>query len=405
VTVSWKNIEAAAEAIRGGVVETPWVQSRVLSQMSGAEVGLKLENLQFTGSFKDRGALFKLLSLTPAERARGVIAMSAGNHAQAVAYHAQRLGISAVIVMPRFTPSVKTERTRGFGAEVILRGDSVAEAGTLAAEIGARRNLVFIHPYDDPRVIAGQGTIALEMLGAAPDLQILVVPIGGGGLIAGIAVAAKALRPDIEIVGVETSRFPSMLCALQEKEPRFGLFSIADGIAVKSAGRFTLPIVRKQVDEILLVDEADIEQAVLLLLEVEKTVAEGAGAAGLAALLRYPERFSRRKVGLVISGGNIDLPILSSIIQRGLVRSARLVRLVLRMRDAPGELAKAAKCIGDMGANVVQVSHQRIFTELPVQATEVVFVLQTRGPDHLEAVVDALEKEGYRVSIQGVQQD
>ncbi len=371
--------------------------------MCGAEVGLKLENLQFTGSFKDRGALVKLLSLTPSERARGVIAMSAGNHGQAVAYHAQRLGVSAVIVMPRFTPSVKTEQTRGFGAEVILQGDTVAEAGVLAREIAAERNLVFVHPYDDPQVIAGQGTIALEMLNAAPDLEVLVVPIGGGGLIGGIAVAAKALRPAIEIVGVEAARFPSMRCALRDEEARCGSFSIADGIAVKSPGRLTLPIVRKHVDDILLVDEADMEQAVLLLLEVEKTVVEGAGAAGLAALHRYRERFSGRRVGLVISGGNIDLPILSSIIQRGLVRSARLARLVLQIRDVPGELAKAAKCIGDTGANVVQVSHQRIFTELPVQATELVFVLQTRGRDHLEAVVDALDKAGYRVSVEGVQ--
>ena len=389
--------------IRGGVVETPWVESRVLSRLSGARVGLKLENLQFTGSFKDRGALVKLLSLTPAERARGVIAMSAGNHGQAVAYHAQRLGVSAVIVMPCFTPSVKTEKTREFGAEVILRGDTVAEAGALAREIAAERKLVFLHPYDDPRVIAGQGTVAREMLDAAPDLESLVVPIGGGGLIAGIAVAARALRPTIEIVGVEAARFPSMLYALRDQEARCGSFSIADGIAVKSPGRLTLPLVRKHVDDVLLVDEADIEQAVLLLLEVEKTVVEGAGAAGLAALIKHRERFSGRRVGLVISGGNIDLPILSSVIQRGLVRSARLARLVLQIRDVPGELAKAAKCIGDTGANVVQVSHQRIFTELPVQATELVFVLQTRGRDHLEAVVEALENAGYRVSVDGVQ--
>ena len=402
MSVSYTDIQAAAEAIRGGVVETPWVESRVLSRMSGAEVGLKLENLQFTGSFKDRGALVKLLSLTPSERARGVIAMSAGNHGQAVAYHAQRLGVSAVIVMPRFTPSVKTEQTRGFGAEVILRGETLAEAGVLAREIAAERDLVFLHPYDDPQVIAGQGTIALEMLNAAPDLEVLVVPIGGGGLIAGIAVAAKALRPAIEIVGVEAARFPSMSCALRDEEARCGSFSIADGIAVKLPGRLTLPIVRKLVDEVLLVDEADMEQAVLLLLEVEKTVVEGAGAAGLAALRRYRDRFSGRRVGLVISGGNIDLPILSSIIQRGLVRSARLARLVLQIRDVPGELGKAAKCIGDTGANVVQVSHQRIFTELPVQATELVFVLQTRGRDHLEAVVVALDKAGYRVRVEGV---
>jgi threonine dehydratase len=399
MTVNRKDIEAAAEVLRGNVVETPCVRSRVLSELTGADVTLKLENLQFTGSFKDRGALVKLLSLAPRERARGVIAMSAGNHAQSVAYHAQRLGIPAVIVMPRFTPSVKLEHTRGFGAEVILHGDSVADAGAMARRIAAERELVFVHPYDDPHVIAGQGTIGLEMLAQAPELEILLVPVGGGGLISGIATAAKALLPQIRVVGVETTRFPSMLQALRGQEPHFGPFSIAEGIAVKQPGRLTLSLCRERVDEILLVDEAEIEEAILLLLEVEKTVAEGAGAVGLAALLKYREQFLRRRVGLVISGGNIDLPILASVIQRGLVRSGRLARLRLGLRDVPGELAKAAAIIGDTGANVVQVLHQRVFTELPVQATEVQFTLQTRGPDHIQTVVSALRRAGYEVSL------
>jgi threonine dehydratase len=395
--VTLQRIHRAAEKLKGQVIASPCVHSATLSAITGARVVLKLENLQFTGSFKDRGAYVKLIALSPAERAGGVIAMSAGNHAQAVAYHAQRLGIPAVIVMPRFTPNVKVEHTRAFGAEVILQGEGVAEAGDYAAKIAEDRGLIFIHPYDDPDVIAGQGTIGLEMLSADSELDILVVPVGGGGLISGIAVAAKGLREDIEVVGVETERYPAMLRALEGHPPQFGAYTIADGIAVKRPGSQTLPIIRRFVDRILLVDEAEIEAAVLLLLEVEKTVAEGAGAVPLAALIRYPQQFANKKVGLVISGGNIDLPILASIIQRGLVRSGRLVRLTLEIRDLPGELAKAASLIGDAGANIVQVLHQRIFTELPVQNTEVQFVLQTRGPDHLVELANALRSAGYRL--------
>jgi threonine dehydratase len=397
--VTLKEIRSAAGQIRGSIVDTPCVPSRRLSEITGAEVRLKLENLQSTGSFKVRGALVKMLSLTSEERQRGVVAMSAGNHAQAVAFHAQRLGIPAVIVMPCFTPSVKQEQTRRFGAEVILHGESVSEAGTLAQQIGAERNLVFLHPYDDPRIIAGQGTIGLEIMEKESDLDDLVVPIGGGGLISGIATAAKALKPDVRVIGVETARFPSMRCALAGEQPRFGRFSIAEGIAIKVPGEHTLPIVRERVDDILLVEEELIEKSVLLLLEVEKTVTEGAGAVGLAALLAYPERFAGRKVGIVISGGNIDLPILSSIIQRGLVHTGRLVRLSVEIRDVPGELAKAAQCVADNGANVVQVNHQRIFTELPVQSTELQFVLQTRGPEHVREIVAALERMGYRALV------
>jgi threonine dehydratase len=398
-TVTLGAVRRAADILRGQVADTPCVHSATLSAITGARVTLKLENLQFTGSFKDRGAFIKLNALSPEERARGVIAMSAGNHAQAVAYHARNLGIPAVIVMPRFTPNVKVGHTRAYGAEVVLHGEGVAEAGERAEEIAADRGLVFVHPYDDPEVIAGQGTVGLEMLTADPTLEVLLVPVGGGGLISGIAIAAKGLRPDIEVIGVESERFPAMLRALEGQTPEFGPYTIADGIAVKRPGTRTLAVIRRLVDRILLVDEADIEASVLLLLEVEKTVAEGAGAVPLAALIRYREQFAGRRVGLLVSGGNIDLPVLSSIIQRGLVRSGRLVRLTLEIRDLPGELAKAAALVGDAGANIVQVLHQRIFTELPVQNTELQFVLQTRGPEHLDALTTALRAAGYRLRL------
>jgi threonine dehydratase len=398
--ITLSDIRRAARMLGGHILATPCVQSATLSEITGAQVVLKLENLQFTGSFKDRGAYLKLRSLTPEQRARGVIAMSAGNHAQAVAYHARNLGIPAVIVMPRFTPNVKVEHTRAFGAEVVLHGEGVAEAGERAAEIAAERELIFVHPYDDPLVIAGQGTIGLEMLDSAPDLEVILVPVGGGGLISGIATAAKGLRPNIEIVGVETERFPSMLRALDGIEGEAGPYTIADGIAVTEPGKHTLPIIRERVDRILLVNETDIEAAVLLLLEIEKTVAEGAGAVPLAAISRYAGQFADKKVGLVISGGNIDLPVLSSIIQRGLVKTGRLVRLTVAVRDLPGELAKVASLLGDTGANIVQVLHQRIFTELPLQTTEIQCVLQTRGPEHLEELMAVLGEAGYSYRIE-----
>lgn len=399
--VDLAGVRRAAPMLAGQIVETPCVRSRTLSELTGAEVTLKLENLQFTGSFKDRGALVRLAALGPAQHARGVVAMSAGNHAQSVAYHAQRLGIPAVIVMPRFTPNVKVEHTRAFGAEVVLYGETLSEAAVRAQALAAARGLTFVHPYDDPLVIAGQGTVALEMLAAAPDLEVLVVPVGGGGLIAGMAVAAKAIRPEIQVYGVQSARYPTMRAALRGETPECGPYTIAEGIAVKEPGRNTLALIRRLADDVLLADEADLERAVLLLLEVEKTVAEGAGAAPLAALCRYPERFAGRRVGLVISGGNIDLPVLASVIQRGLVRSRRLARLTLELRDVPGELAKAAALLGRLGANVVQVLHQRIFTELPLQTTEVQFVLQTRGPGHLDEVIAGLASAGYRLRLDG----
>ncbi len=404
MNVTLDDIRAAAEAIRGSVVETPCMQSQKLSEITGAELSLKLENLQFTGSFKDRGALVRLLALTDAERARGVIAMSAGNHAQAVAYHAQRLGITATIVMPRYTPNIKTEHTRHFGAEVILHGETLAEAEELTRQLSKERGLILVHPYDDPYVIAGQGTIALEMLDACPDLEVLIIPIGGGGLIAGNAIAAKAIKPGIEIIGVETRRFPSMQQALAGKPPECGTTTLADGIAVKIPGKLTLPVVRDLVDRIELVDEADIEAAVLLMMEAEKLVAEGAGATGLAALLASSESLAGRKVGLVISGGNIDLPILSSIIQRGLVHSGRLVRIHVNMRDVPGMLAEVSACIGKTGANIVQVLHQRTFTTLPVQFVLVEFMLQTRGLEHVREIMATLDDAGYKTQMSEIMQ-
>jgi len=399
MTVTLQDVRDAAQAIHGQVERTPCTHSRTLSQITGAEVFLKFENLQFTAAFKERGALNKLLSLDSEQRRSGVITMSAGNHAQAVAYHAQRLGIPATIVMPRFTPNVKVEHTRAFGAEVVLHGDTFDDAGVYARKLAADRGLFLVHPYDDEQVIAGQGTIALEMLAEMPGLDVLVVPIGGGGLIAGNAVAAKGALPEIEIVGVQTERFPSMYQALAGEPIRCGVSTIAEGIAVKEPGRITREIVRRLVSAILLVGETDIEEAVLLLLEVEKSVVEGAGAAGLAALLRNRDRFAGKRVGLVLSGGNIDMMVLSSIIQRGLVRSRRLVRLRVGLRDVPGALAEITRLIGEANANIVQVQHHRAFTDQPLQVAEVEFVLQTRGPQHLRRVVDDLKEAGYEVDL------
>lgn len=388
------DVRRAADAIRGSVAVTPAAHSRTLSTITGAEVVLKFENHQFTASFKERGALVKLLALATEERADGVLAVSAGNHALAVAHHAARLGIPAVIVMPRFTPSVKVEHTRGFGAEVILHGTGFDEAAAFGEALAAERGLVPVHPYDDEHVIAGQGTVGLELLASHPDLDVLVVPIGGGGLAAGVAVAAKALRSEIRIVGVQSERFPAMRQALAGAPIRCGTSTIADGIAVKRPGTLTLPLVRALVDDVVLVGEAHLEEAVLLLLEVEKTVVEGAGAAGLAALLAHRARFAGRRVGVVLSGGNIDPAVLSSIILRGLVRTGRLVRLRVELPDVPGALADAARLIGDAGANIVEVVHQRAFATLPVRVAEVEFVLETRGADHVREVVAALAQGG-----------
>ncbi|HUX26252.1 MAG TPA: threonine ammonia-lyase [Burkholderiales bacterium] len=401
MSVTAKSIRNAAALLAGNVVDTPCLYSRTLSEITGAEVYLKFENLQFTASFKERGALVKLLSLASAERAAGVLAVSAGNHAQGVAYHAKRLGLHAVIVMPRHTPHVKVEHTRAFGAEVILAGDNFDEAKAQGLALAAERGLTLVHPYDDERVISGQGTVALEMLAREPQLEILVVPVGGGGLIAGMAVAAKAVKPELELYGVETENFPSMYCALRGEAPRFAANTIADGIAVKQPGALTLPIVRELARGVLLVGEGEIEHAIVLLLEIEKTVVEGAGAAGLAALLAHPEHFRGKRTGIVLSGGNIDPLMLSVIIERGMVRAGRLTRLTVELRDLPGALATVTACLAQVNANIEEVHHQRAFTNLPLQTAEVDFVLQTRSREHVEEIIRALHAAGFAARSHG----
>ena len=399
--VGLKDIQEAAELLRGHVLDTPCLHSKTLSEVTGAQVWIKFENLQFTASFKERGALVKLASLTAEQRRNGVIAASAGNHAQGVAYHAKRLGIHAVIVMPRYTPSVKVERTRAFGAEVLLAGDGFDDAKTHALELAPSLGLEFIHPYDDPHVIAGQGTVALEMLACEPGLDTLVVPLGGGGLITGMALAARALKPDIEVIGVQSSRFPAVSAAYRGEEPEFGSATIADGIAVREPGAFIRQHARELLSDVLLVDEGDIEEAIVMLLEVEKTVAEGAAAVTLAALLRYRERFAGRRAGLVLTGGNIDPLILAFIMERGLARSGRLARITVELRDLPGALAQVTSKLAALGANIEEVHHQRTFTHLPLQSAEVEFVVQTRNHDHVKELLAELSAAGLRPRLHG----
>jgi len=395
MSITYRDIEKAADQIKGVLVRTPCSVSQTLSAITGAEIYLKFENLQFTAAFKERGALVKLMSLTPEERQQGVIAMSAGNHAQAVAYHAKRLGIKATIVMPRFTPHVKVERTRATGARVILEGDGFDDTRAFTLTYAQEHDLLLVHPYDDPLVIAGQGTVALEMLEDHPDLDSLIIPIGGGGLIAGCAIAAKHINPAIEIIGVETAQFPSMYQTIQGMEIQCGHRTMADGIAVKQPGHFSVDIVRRLVDDILLVEENQIEEAVLHLLEVEKTVVEGAGAVGLAAVYAHQNLFRDKKAGIILSGGNIDLTILSTIIERGLVRTGRLTRLKVELRDVPGGLAEITNCLAETGANVVEIHHHRSFVNIPLQSVEVEFVIQTRGLKHVTSVIKALDNIGY----------
>lgn len=396
------SIQTARENLRGQVLKTPFTLSRTLSDIFGAEIWLKFENLQFTASFKERGALNRMLTLSEAERATGVIAVSAGNHAQGVAYHAQRMGVPAVIVMPRFTPTVKVANTRRFGAEVVLAGDTFDDAKARGYELAQERGLIMIHPYDDEAVIAGQGTVGLEMLEDQSQLDTLVVAIGGGGLISGIATAAKALKPGIEIVGVQTERFPSMYAALKGVTMPQGPYTIAEGIAVKSPGDITREVAGRLVDRIELVSESDIEHAIVVLLEIEKSVVEGAGAAGLAALLRAQEegsdRYKGKRIGLVLTGGNIDPLMLGELIERGMVRAGRLARIRVDLRDLPGALAHATKLIADAQANITEVHHQRAFTSLPVRNVEVDFVLQTRGHDHIQEVIEVLNNAGFAAS-------
>jgi threonine dehydratase len=399
-TVTLADVEAAADRIRGAVQVTDCDKSRTLSEMFGCDVWLKFENLQFTSTFKERGALNTLLQLDPDERRRGVIAMSAGNHAQGVAYHASRLAIPATIVMPEATPIVKVENTRGHGAEVILAGPTLEEASRFAKEHCSARGLVFVHPYDDARVIAGQGTIALEMLAQVPELDTLIVPIGGGGLISGIAIAAKALNPSIRIIGVQAKLYPSMYNWIKSANLPMRGDTLAEGIAVKAPGHITRDLVSSHVDDIVLVTEDQLERAVTLLIAIEKTVVEGAGAAGLAAIIAEPERFRGRAVGLVLCGGNIDTRLLASVLTRELAREGRLSQLAVELTDKPGQLALIAGAVAEAGANVVEVSHQRTFTNLPAKGAILELVIETRDRAHLMQALDKVRAAGFAVTLE-----
>lgn len=397
--VALADIEAARRRLSGQIVDTACDWSRTLSDILGCKIWLKFENQQFTASFKERGALNRLASLSAKEKRRGVIAMSAGNHAQGVAYHAQRLSIPATIVMPVNTPTVKVVNTRRHGADVILTGETVEEAAAFAHAHGAERGLTFIHPYDDPIVIAGQGTLGLEMLGAAPEIDTFIVPIGGGGLISGIATAVKALKPGVRVIGVQAALYPSMYNAIKGEHLAMRGDTLAEGIAVKAPGVLTQAIVRELVDEIVLVTEPEIEHAVSLLINIEKTVVEGAGAVGLAAVCRERERFRGRTLGLVLTGGNIDTRLLASVLSRELAREGRLTQLTIDLADRPGQLAKVANLLGEAGANIVEVYHQRIFSDLPAKGALLETVIETRDRQHLEETVARLKAAGFEVEV------
>ncbi len=394
--ITLTDIEAAQTIIEGRVLRTPMLPAPRLSELTGAEIFVKYENLQVTNSFKERGALNKLASLDSDDRKRGVIAMSAGNHAQAVAYHAKRLRIAATIVMPVTTPAVKVAATKAYGADVILHGESVGEAQERVDKLVIKRSLIQVHPYDDARIIAGQGTVALEMLEDEPDLDSLVIPIGGGGLISGNAIAAKAINPDIEIFGVEAALYPSMWNAVRGDNKPAGGPTLAEGIAVKSVAGLTVPIVKSHVSEIFLVEEPHLEQAVNAYLTLQKTMAEGAGAAGLAAILANPERFRGRRTGLLLSGGNIDPRILASIMVRELEREHRIVSFRLTLPDRPGLLGQIATRLGELGANILEVDHKRLFLDVPAKGTRLDVTVETRDSAHADEIIGALEADGFQ---------
>ena len=400
-SVSFSDIQDAARRIAGRVARTPFVQSRTLSEIVGADVWLKLENLQFTASFKERGAANRLLSLAPGEQGRGVIAMSAGNHAQAVAYHAQQLGIAATIVMPKGTPFTKVSRTLHHKARVELQGDTLAEAAAFAHDLAAKENLVFVHPYDDPAVVAGQGTVALEMLTEAPDLDFIIAPVGGGGLAAGCTIAASGAGARTKVVGVEVASYGAMAQKLAGQAVSVGGATIAEGIAVRDVGALPEAILRAQGVDVLTAPEDLIERAVILLAEIEKTVAEGAGAAGLAALLAHPDRFRGRKIGVVLSGGNIDTRTLANVLMRGLVRDGRLIHLTAEIPDKPGALAELTQAIGALGGNIVEVQHQRFFTVLPANVASVELVVEAQDDAHAGRIVAGLTGRGMRTVRRG----
>ena len=390
------DIRAARKIIEGSVLRTPMLPAPRLSALTGSEVFVKYENLQVTNSFKDRGALVKLSSLDEGQRKRGVIAMSAGNHAQSVAYHAARLGIPATIVMPVTTPFVKVAATKSHGADVVLHGETVSESQSRCEEIQSERGLTLVHPYDDPHIMAGQGTIALEMLEDAPDLDVLVIPIGGGGLIAGNAVAAKDVKPHIDIVGAEAALYPSVWNALHGEARPIGGPTLAEGIAVKNVGKLTLPIIRDLVSEIVLADEAHLERAVNAFLTLQKAMAEGAGAAGLAAMLAKPGRFSGKKVGLILCGGNIDPRILASIMVRELERDSRIICFRLTIPDRPGVLGQIASRLGELGANILEVAHRRLFLDVPAKGAKLDVTIETRDGEHAQEIIAAMDADGLQ---------
>jgi threonine dehydratase len=397
MTVRVEDIRAAAKTLAGRVLRTPTLYAPRLSALTGAEIFVKYENMQATGSFKERGAYVKLASLSDAEKQRGVIAMSAGNHAQAVAYHAERLKIASTIVMPVTTPFVKVAATEAHGARVVLHGEAIAESASRAREIAERERLVFVHPFDDPKIIAGQGTLALEMLADAPELDFLMVPVGGGGLIAGISIAAKAMRPGIEILAVESALYPSLWNKLHKGHRPCGGPTLADGIAVKEVGALTFPIIREHVSDALTVAEADLERAVNAFLTLQTTLAEGAGAAGLAAMLAEPKRFRGKRVGLVVTGGNIDPRVAASIMVRELERAERIVSFRIAIQDRPGTLGSIATLLGTLGANILEVDHRRLFLDVPAKGARLDVTIEVRDKKHADEVRTSLQAAGYAV--------
>jgi threonine dehydratase len=393
------DVRRAAATIADDIVRTPAAHSKTLSALTGAEVVVKFENLQFTASFKDRGSANKLHQLSDDERSAGVIAMSAGNHAQGVAYHAGRMGIPATIVMPRSAPFTKVANTEALGAEVVQDGSTLADAAFTAERISRSKGLTWVHPYDDRWVISGQGTVALELLEDFHDLDAMLVPVGGGGLIGGIATYAKAVRPDIEIVGIQSEAFTAMVAAFRGEPHEFTpAYTLADGIAVKDPGELTVPIVRALVDDMITVEETTIERAVAMFLEIEKTVSEGAGAVGLAALLEHPDRWRGKRVGLVLAGGNIDTRVLTSVLMKELVHTGRITTLRVTLPDFPGQLAPVVSVVATSGANIIEIDHRRLFDPISARVTNVDLVMETRGPDHAREVVEAIEKAGFVVS-------
>ncbi|MGL4637003.1 MAG: threonine ammonia-lyase [Beijerinckiaceae bacterium] len=392
--ITYDDILKAQRAIAGEIVRTPTLPAPRLSALTGAEVTVKYDNMQVTGSFKERGACYRMQQLTKGEKQRGVIAMSAGNHAQAVAWHARRLGVPATIVMPEATPHVKADNTRALGADVILFGATLAESQVKVEQIISERNLVLIHPYDDDAIIAGQGTAAIEMLEDAADLDVLVIPMGGGGLVSGMAIAAKAIKPDITIIGAEAALYPSFWNAIRNDSKAIGGPTLAEGIAVKNVGNRTLPIVRDLVSDIILVDETQIERAVSAYATVQRTMAEGAGAAGLAAMLAQPALFKGKRVGLILCGGNIDARLLASIMVRELEREERVISFSMTTVDQPGLLGRVATRLGELGANILEVSHQRLLLDVPAKGVSLDVTVETRGRDHTRDILAALEQDG-----------